>query len=47
MRQKRDIIVLKHMFAPQASVFKKLGHHIHELATRDIEVYFEDLEDKL
>ncbi len=45
--KKRNIILLKHMFTPQKSVFKQLETTVNEIYSWEIEVYFEDLEDKL
>jgi len=47
MIKKRNIIVLKHMFKPQVSVMKTLEFHMNKFYDSEIEVYFEDLEDKL
>jgi len=47
MIKKRNIIVLKHMFSPQVSVMKFLEFNINKLYKWVMEVYFEDLEDKL
>ncbi len=47
MTKKRNIVVLKHMFTPQIHVLKRIEFHINELFSQQIEVYFEDLEDKL
>lgn len=47
MIKKRNIIVLKHMFKPQVSVLKQLEILINKLYRWKMEVYFEDLEDKL
>lgn len=45
--KKRNIVVLKHMFQPQMSVLIALENHMKKLFSEEIEVYFEDLEDKL
>lgn len=45
--KKRNIIVLKHMFKPQIAVIKQLELTVNKLYAGEIEVYFEDLEDKL
>ena len=47
MIKKRNIIVLKHMFQPQKSVLIGLENHMKKIFPDEIEVYFEDLEDKL
>jgi len=47
MMKKRNIIFLKHMFKPQVIVLKQLETHINKLYMWKMEVYFEDLEDKL
>ena len=47
MIKKRNIIKLKHMFAPQIYVLNHLEQTINTLYKWEIEVYFEDLEDKL
>lgn len=47
MIKKRNIIVLKHMFKPQVIVLKQLELMINRIYEWEMEVYFEDLEDKL
>jgi magnesium transporter len=47
MIKKRNIVVLKHMFKPQMVVLRQLETAINELYAWEMEVYFEDLEDKL
>ena len=47
MIKKRNIIVLKHMFQPQKSVLIGLENHMKKVFEDEIEVYYEDLEDKL
>lgn len=47
MMKKRNIIYLKHMFKPQVSVLKLIELNINNLFKWRMEVYFEDLEDKL
>jgi len=47
MIKKRNIIVLKHMLKPQVPVFKLIEFQVNKLFDSEIEVYFEDLEDKL
>ena len=47
MIKKRNIWVLKYMFKPQIPVLKTLENHINHLFKWKMEVYFEDLEDKL
>lgn len=45
--KKRNIILLRHMFKPQIAVIKQLELTVNKLYAWEIEVYFEDLEDKL
>ena len=47
MIKKRNIILLKHMFKPQVVVLKQLEHIVNKIYAWEMEVYFEDLEDKL
>ena len=47
MIKKRNIILLKHMFKPQVLVLKQLEITINKLYKWEMEVYFEDLEDKI
>lgn len=47
MIKKRNIIYLKHMFKPQVSVLKLIELNINNLFKWMMELYFEDLEDKL
>lgn len=47
MTKKRNIVYLKHMFKPQVSVLKLTELNINTLFKWRMEVYFEDLEDKL
>ncbi len=47
MIQKRNIITLKHMFKPQVSLLKQLETVVNKIYAWEMEVYFEDLEDKL
>ena len=47
MIKKRNIIVLKHMFKPQLFVMKLLESSINKIFKRKMELYFEDLEDKI
>ena len=47
MIKKRNIVVLKHMFKPQTIVLRQLETAINEMYAGEMEVYFEDLEDKL
>lgn len=47
MIKKRNIVVLKHMFKPQVIVLRQLETTINEMYAGEMEVYFEDLEDKL
>jgi len=47
MIKKRNIMFLKHMFKPQIAVLKLVEIHINKMFKWEIEVYFEDLEDKI
>lgn len=47
MIKKRNIIVLRHIFAPQVETLKNLEININNLFRGKMEVYFEDLEDKI
>ena len=47
MLKKRNIAVLKNMFTPQVTVLQNIEHTINKLYDGEMEVYFEDLEDKL
>ncbi len=47
MIKKRNIVVLKHMFKPQVIVLRQLETTINEMYEGEMEVYFEDLEDKI
>ena len=47
MIKKRNIMFLKHMFKPQIAVLKLVELHINNMFKWEIEVYFEDLEDKI
>lgn len=47
LNKKRNIVTLKHMFKPQILVLRQLELFIDKNYRDDIEVYFEDLEDKL
>lgn len=47
MTKKRNIILLKHMFKPQIVVLKQLEYIVNKIYAWEMEVYFEDLEDKL
>ncbi len=47
MIKKRNIVVLKHMLKPQIPVLKLIEFNINKIFDSEIEVYFEDLEDKL
>lgn len=47
MIKKRNIIVLKNMMKPQIAVMNSLETSINELFKGIMEVYFEDLEDKI
>jgi len=47
MIKKRNIVVLKHMLKPQIPVLKLIEFQVNKMFDDEIEVYFEDLEDKL
>ncbi len=47
MIKKRNIVVLMHMFKPQINVLKNLENVMNRDYLWEIEVYFEDLEDKM
>jgi len=47
MLKKRNIVILKHMLKPQTSVLKLIEFNVNKIFDSEIEVYFEDLEDKL
>lgn len=47
MIKKRNIITLKHMIEPQLQVLKILELRVNSLFKDEIEVYFENLEDKV
>ncbi len=47
MIKKRNIVVLKHMLLPQITVMKRLEDEMNKLFSDEMEVYFEDLEDKV
>lgn len=47
MLKKRNIVVLKNMFTPQVMVLKHIEQVINKIYDSEMEVYFEDLEDKL
>jgi magnesium transporter len=47
MIKKRNIVVLKHMLKPEIPVLKLIEFQVNKLFDSEIEVYFEDLEDKL
>lgn len=47
MIKKRNIILIKNMFKPQVMLFKQLEYTINKMYEWEMEVYFEDLEDKL
>ena len=47
MIKKRNIIILRNMFKPQTILFKQLEFVINKMFKWKMEVYFEDLEDKL
>lgn len=47
MIKKRNILILKNMFKPQVIVLKHLENTINKIYDWEMEVYFEDLEDKM
>lgn len=47
MIKKRNIITLKHMMQPQISVLKLIEFHMKQRFSDEVELYFENLEDKL
>lgn len=47
LNKKRNIILIKNMFKPQVVLFKQLEYTINKMYEWEMEVYFEDLEDKL
>ena len=47
MEKKRNILVLKNMFRPQIWVLKNIENAVNDFFNWTIEVYFEDLKDKL
>lgn len=47
MTKKRNIIIIKNMFKPQVLLFRQLEFAIKRMYKSEMEVYFEDLEDKL
>jgi len=47
MIKKRNILFLKHMIKPQINVLKMIELRLKKLFDEDLEVYFEDLEDKI
>lgn len=47
MIKKRNIITLKHMIKPQIAVLKLIEIRMNELFNGEVELYFENLEDKL
>lgn len=47
LTKKRNIVILKHMFKPQIWVMKQLEFFIDKNYKNELEVYFEDLEDKM
>lgn len=47
LSKKRNIILIKNMFKPQVVLFKQLEYTINKMYEGEMEVYFEDLEDKL
>lgn len=47
MIRKRNLIALKHMISPQIQVLKTLELRMNRLFRDEVEVYFENLEDKV
>lgn len=47
MIKKRNILALKNMFKPQIIVLRQLEHTINKIYDWEMEVYFEDLENKM
>ena len=47
MTRKRNIITLKHMMKPQIGVLKMVEIRMKERFSEEVELYFENLEDKL
>ena len=47
MTKKRNIITLKHMMKPQIAVLKMIELRMKERFSDEVELYFENLEDKL
>ncbi len=47
MTRKRNIITLKHMMKPQIAVLKMIEIRMKERFSEEVELYFENLEDKL
>ncbi len=47
MTRKRNIITLKHMMKPQISVLKMIEIRMKERFSEEVELYYENLEDKL
>jgi len=47
MIKKRNIVILKHMLKPQVPVLKLIEFNVNKIFDSEIEVYYEDLEDKL
>jgi magnesium transporter len=47
MNRKRNIITLKHMMKPQIPVFQMVELQMKERFSEEVELYFENLEDKL
>jgi magnesium transporter len=47
MTRKRNIIALKHMMKPQIAVLKMIEIRMKERFSEEVELYFENLEDKL
>jgi len=47
MIKKRNIVSLKHMIKPEINVLKMIELRLKKIFDDDLEVYFEDLEDKI
>ncbi len=47
MIKKRNVIILKYMLVPQISVMKLIEDNVNKHFSEEMEVYFEDLEDKI
>jgi Mg2+ and Co2+ transporter CorA len=47
MIKKRNMVSLKHMMKPEINVLKMIELRLKKIFDDDLEVYFEDLEDKI